>query len=378
MTDKRKKNKRDTVINKEYAAQEKAALNTDTQEIKDTLLSLNGSFQALNQDYHDLRSYISFLLKENEAVRSAQFDIQLSLDEEKEKNAVLSERLSERENYIKKLEEENQQLKEKGTGSSPLQFSIEKLELILQKNEIIIDAIEKLPAAISSGTVESAITLPETSVKDALPVQDVPAEENSVEQENVVPENDLDLTPDFSEAELQAMIIESNNPTEEFSTYTLSSMDAEYGYPDEETLAMFNGTETTLFDPDVNPAEVEESVTEENGDKVTETIPEPEPENEVIAIKDYSNVTNKRARIFAGLLKIFESKNMAKKDDAAQKNMLFKKMREYGFEADRIGIIKQLLDTGAEISPLYKLIEGNPSVEVLNGMLIAAQKDMRR
>lgn len=53
-------------------------------------------------------------------------------------------------------------------------------------------------------------------------------------------------------------------------------------------------------------------------------------------------------------------------------------MREYSFEADRIGIVRQIMDAGGSLPALYTLVENNPDVDALNGYLAVMKKDMIR
>lgn len=63
---------------------------------------------------------------------------------------------------------------------------------------------------------------------------------------------------------------------------------------------------------------------------------------------------------------------------AEQRNLLFQKMREYSFEADRIDIVRKIIDSGGALPALYTLVENNPDADTLIGYLAVTKRDMER
>lgn len=392
MSSARRKNKQDSksmTINKkkEDRSQKQQPVNPDFsayyEKLNKNYMDLNNSFQNLNKEYHDFGAYLALLMQDNQKIRTAHLDCQRELNVEKAKNAVLEARIKEQESMAAELKTLLQQLKEKEDPEELLEsrFPTNKIELMIEKSDQIMDMITQLSAA------QSAQSLEYTERMDL--------------EEDLIMNEDLNLMPDLTEEELYALQPEIELSTSEqleteteFQSDDLSDYEPEFGIPDEETLNAINGNssdvETILFDPDEPEADAQaENIFSMDNDAeefLSHGIPDAEGDeptisldlSEQIKIKDHYQDVKKKASVFTSLVRNFEKRKFEKKNFTEQKNLLFKKMREYSFEADRIGIVRQIIDAGGSLPNLYTLVEKNPDLDALNGYLAMMKKDMTR
>lgn len=383
----RKKNKQDAkspTINRRKDDRSKNQ-NTDPglsacyEKLNQNYADLNNNFQNLSKEYHDFGAYLSLLMEDNQKIRAAHFECQMELNAEREKNAVLEAKLKKQEGIVDELKPLLQQLKEKEDPEERLEslFPTDKIELMIEKSDQIMEMISQLSAA------PQARPLDYTKSVDS--------------EEDPITDDDLNFVPDLTEEELYALqsgnelaATEQFEPETGFSDDDFSDYEAEFGMPDEETLNQINGNssdssdiETVLYDPENDEdlsmiGEVENTlshgVPDAEGDEQTISL---DP-SEMIEIKDHYQEVKKKASVFASLVRNFEKRKFERKNFTEQKNLLFKKMREYSFEADRIGVVRQIIDAGGSLSTLYTLVENNPDVDALNGYLAVMKKDMTR
>lgn len=377
MSSAKKKNKQDVkspMINRRKDDRSKNQ-NTDPglpacyEKLNQNYADLNNNFQNLSKEYHDFGAYLSLLMEDNQKIRAAHLECQMKLDAEREKNAVLDAKLKEQEGFVDELKTLLQQLKEKEKPKELLGslFPNDKIELMIGKSDQIMEMISQLSAALQARVLDNT--------------------------ESVYSEEDLNFVPDLTEElyDLQSgnelSAAEQFEPKTEFSNDDFSDYEAEFGMPDEETLNQINGNssdaETILYDPEKDDDlsmndEVEDNlshgVLDAEGDEQTIS---PDP-SEKIEIKDHYQEVKKKASVFTSLVRNFEKRRFEKKNYTEQKNLLFKKMRENSFEADRIGVVRQIIDAGGALPTLYTLVENNPDVDALNGYLAVMKKDMTR
>lgn len=335
MSTARRKNKQDakaTAINKRKDDRTKNQ-NTDSglsacyEKLNQNYAELNGCFQNLSKEYHGFGSYLSLLMEDNKKIRAAHFECQMELDAEKEKNAVLEARIREQEGVV-----------------AELKTLLQQFELMIEKSDQIMEMVSQLSA-----------TPPAQSLDDA---------ERVDSEEDPITDDDLNFALDFN-------------------------YEAEFGMPDEETLNQINGNasssdaETVLYDPEVDG---DLSVDEAVEDNLPHGVPDAEGDEQTISpdpsekveIKDHYQEVKKKASVFTSLTRKFEKRKFERKNFTEQKNFLFKKMREYSFETDRIGVVRQIIDAGGSLPALYTLVENNPDIDALNGYLAVMKKDMTR
>lgn len=384
MSSARRKNKQDakaTTINRRKDDRVKNQ-NTDPglfacyEKLNQNYADLNNNFQNLSKEYHDFGSYLSLLMEDNQKIRAAHFECQRELDAEKEKKAVLEAKLKEQEGFVDELKTLLQQLKEKEYSEERLEllFPTDKIELMIEKSDQIIEMISQL--------------------SDTPQARPLDYTESVYSEENPITDDDLNFVPDLTEEKLYALqsgnelsAAERFEPEKKFSNDDFSDYEDEFGMPDEVTLKQINGNssdiETVLYDPEKDDDlsmndEVEDNlshgVLDAEGDEQTISL---DP-SEKIEIKDHYQEVKKKASVFTSLVRNFEKRKFERKNFTEQKNLLFKKMREYSFEADRIDVVRQIIDAGGSLSTLYTLVENNPDVNALNGYLAVMKKDMTR
>lgn len=246
----------------------------------DVLNRLDGNYEALNREYHDLGLYLTHLMKENQKIRAAHFESQTELDVEKEKNAVLTVKLQERENMILEMKTQMEQLKEKESQSEHVlaAFPIEKLDLIIAKSDVIIDAVNQL------------------SLEDHSPDRKLFV--SGVDVPDTVTGDDLNFVPDFTEEELSALeetvaASDADFPEPELPLADMSAFDDEFGVPDKETLNLTSGTtdEMLLFDPETSVDLDGEWVAEGEADNEVSIL---SGKPETIEIRDHYEEIKKR------------------------------------------------------------------------------------
>lgn len=385
MSSARRKNKQDekaTTINKRKTEHSKnqhtdPGLLSCYEKLTQNYADLNSSFQNLSKEYHGFGSYLALLIEDNQKIRAAHLECQMELDAEKEKNAILEARIKEKDGVTDELKMLLQQLKEKEKPAERPEslFPTDQIDRLIEKSDQLVELLNQFSAA------PSVRTLPDTKSADS--------------EEDPITDEDLNFMPELTKEELYALqsdneLSETNqfeHEAEEFLNGDLSDYESEFGMPDEETINQINGNtsdvETILYDPEKDDElsmndEVEDSLShgimDANGDEQTISLDPAEK----IEIKDHYQEVNKKANAFTSLVRNFEKRRFERKNLAEQKNLLFKKMREYSFEADRIGIVRQIIDAGGSLPTLYTLVENNPDVDVLNGYLAVMKKDMTR
>lgn len=392
MSSARRKNKQDakaiSINKRKDDRQKKQNTNPDFsayyEKLNQNYVDLNNNVQNLSKEYHGFGAYLALLMEDNQKIRAAHFECQMELDAEKEKNAVLEARLKEQEGIVAELKTLLQQQfekKEEPAERPELTFPTDKIELMIEKSDQIMEMISQLSAA-----------------PPARPLDDT---ESVGSEEDPITDDELNFVPDLTEEELYALqsgnelsAAEQIEPETGFSDDDFSDYEAEFGIPDEETLNAINGNasdaETILFDPDEletdTQAENTLSVDNDAEELLSHGIPDSEGDeptisldlSEQIEIKDHYQEVKKKASVFTSLVRNFEKRKFEKKSFMEQKNLLFKKMREYSFEADRIGIVRQIIDAGGSLPTLYTLVEKNPDMDALNGYLAMMKKDMTR
>lgn len=321
------------------------------EKLNQNYAELNGYFQNLNKEYHGFGSYLALLMEDNKKIRAAHFECQMELDAEKEKNAVLEARIKEQEGVV-----------------AEQKTLLQHFELMIAKSDQIMEMISQLSAVPPS--------LDDTERVDS--------------EEDLITDDDLNFVPDFTQEDLNA--VQSGNEEQfeheiGFSNGDFSDYEGEFGIPDEETLNLINDhssdAETILYDPQMDG---DLSMDEAAEDNSPHGVPDAEGDEQIISldpsktieIKDHYPEVEKKANVFTSLVRNFEKRKFERKNFTDQKNLLFKKMCEYSFETDRIGVVRQIIDAGGSLPALYSLVENNPDVDALNGYLAVMKKDMTR
>lgn len=247
----RRKNKQDTKVttinkqkgdhsNKQYSDPDPEFL-ACYEKLNQNYADLNDKFQNLSKEYHGFGSYLALLMEDNKKIRAAHFECQMELAAEKQRNAVLQTRIREQEGIKAELQTLLQQLRKEEETPQRLDslFSADKVELMIEKSNQIIEMISQLSTVPQSLDEAEQVDL----------------------EEDFITDEDLDFVPDLTEEELNAL--QSSNElsvAEQFELATgftdndFGEYEDEFGMPDENTLNELSGTlpdvETILFDPE--------------------------------------------------------------------------------------------------------------------------------
>ena len=387
----RKRTKQDaksTTINKQktapYQKQNKnvmdSVLTAVYEKLNQNYEELSSNFGNLSKECHDFGSYLSLLMEDNQKIRAAHLECQIKLDAEKQKNAVLEAKVREQDDIIAEQKVLLQQLGNKMVSLEQLEtlFPTDRLKGLDEKSDQIMGQIRQLLDAPQVRPLEY------TKSTDLI--------ENSMTSEV----ENLNFSQELTEEELYALQTQNELSEIEQTEHEMESFkedvpdyENEFGMPDEETLNEINGatSEILLFDPETDMQADDGMIMSDPEENVSDHgIPDAKGDEPTISfdftdqieIKDHYQEVKKKANVFASLVRNFEKRRFERKNVVEQKNLLFQKMREFSFEAERIGVVRRIIDAGGSLPTLYSLVENNPDVDTLNGYLAVMKKDMAR